>query len=333
MNVETQSDFSGKAATAGGRRAAGWIKSLAFLVVGIVLGVTGWRVWNDIQASRRFHLARQTAEQMLHEITPQAEARLAAATHQLEALESDVTQASLATSAEAIDVSRLRLQQRRLGMQLDEIDRALHTVTSFIEQAPQRLALRPDRELLAADQQQTLADLAAQFDRSRRDYEALGSDIELARGRRLVLAAVDAETSRRAQTEAEAVQRVQAEALRVQAEALNRGSAEPTGEAPSDLSQLAYLAGLQSGTDQPFMRRFVPIQPIIAYPNASLVIGSSYPDRCIGYRTGWPCWYGGYGGYGYGPWRCGWGGGYGCWSGYSGYRWSPYRCSPYRCWW
>jgi hypothetical protein len=238
-------------------------------------------------------------------------------------------------------VSRLRLQQKRLGLQLDEVDRALHSVTSFIDQAPQRLALRPEREVLAAEQQQTLAGFETQFDRCRRDYEALGPEIELAKGRRLQLAAIGTEASRRTQSEAEAVQRAQAEALKAQAEALERTSAEATQrasletvrEAQSDLTQLAYLNVLHTGLEQSLPRQVV--QPLIAYPNPPWVIGSSYPDRFIGSRTGWPGYYG-YGScYGYAPW-CGygsWRGGYGYRSGYGGYRCSPYRGSPYRCRW
>jgi hypothetical protein len=331
MNFDTESGLSGKAAGGGGRRAAGWIKSLALILAGIVLGIGGWRVLGDIQEGHRFRQARQKAELLLREAQPQTGARLEAIARQLEDLESDVTQASLATSPAAIDVNRLRLQQRRLGLQLAEVERALRNVSGFIEQAPQRLALRPEREVLGSEQQQVLADFEARFDRCRRDYETLGPEIELAKGRRLQLAAMEAESGRRAQTEAESVQRAQAEALRVQADAIERtraeaaqqASLETVREAQSDLTQLASLRVLQGAVDPPACRQVV--QPLVVYPNPALVIGSSYPDRFLGYRTCGPSYYG-YGG-GYGPWR----GGYGY--GYAGYRCPPYRGSAHRGWW
>ena len=338
MNFETEAGSRGKAARDGESRTAGWIKGLVLLLVGILLGVGGWRVWSDIQESQRFRLARQRAERLVREAEPQAEARLASLARQLENLESEVTQAGLAMSPAAIDVARLRWQQKRLGMQLDEVDRLLRGVTSFVEQAPQKLALGPDREILSGEQQRTLADFVAQFDRCRRDYEMLAPDIELARGRRLQLAAMEAESGRRTQTEDATVQRVQAEALRVQAEAIERAQAETTQrasletvrQAQSDLTQLAYLRILHPAMEQPAVREVVHVQPLVAYPNPPLVIGSSYPDRYIGYRNPWSSGYRfGYGSWqpGYGPWRSGYGSGYGSW------RHGAWGHSPYRCRW
>ncbi len=335
MNFETESGPRGKVAPANDRRAAGWIKNLALLLLGIVLGVGGWRVWSDVQEGRRFHLAKQKAEQLLRDAAPRADTRLAAITRQLESLESDVTQAGAAASAAAIDVSRFRLQQKRLSMNLDEVGRLLRNVTSFVEQAPQKLALGPDREVLTAEAQQQLADCLAQFERCRRDYELLGPEIELAKGRRLQLAVTEADSTRRAQTEAETVQRVQAEALRIQAEAMERAQSEATQrstletvrQAQNDLVQLAMLRTVQPVADTPAVPQVIPLPAFVTYANPPLVIGSSYPDRYLGSR--------GYWGYGYGPWGCGyspWSYGYGSWRcGYGSWRggYGPWR----RGWW
>jgi hypothetical protein len=326
MNFETESGSHGKAAPGREGRTAGWIKGSALLLAGIVLGMGGWRVWGDIQESHRFRLARQKAERLVRESAPQTEARLANLARQLENLESEVTQASLASRPEAIDVSHLRLQQKRLAMQVGDLDRDLKALTGFIEQAPQRFSLGPDRELLSSEEQQQLADFVTRFDRSRLDLDMLGPEIELAKGRRLQLAAMEAESSRRSQTEAESVQRAQAEALRVQAEAIERAQTESTQRASlevvrqtqNDLAQFALLRTV-TASEPATPREVVHVHPVVSYASAPLVIGSSYPDRYIGYRNPWAYGYC-YGPlqYGYGSWRCGygpWRSGYGFWYG------------------
>ena len=286
MNQEHQSEASQNRGGPASAPARKWLKGLALLAVGVILGTGGHALWNTGQDHQRITHARQQADALFLSLAPQAELKLGFLAKQIDELDAELTEAGNAITSVAIPLTHLRAQQKRLQLQADQAQQFFGRLTAFVEQAPDQFHLAADRPVLSATQRQQLDELRNQSERVRQGLEAIASGIDLAKELRLQLAALEAEATRRARVVTEIFpQRVQA---------------DPFQTAPVGVVQFAQAEGIQRLPAQPVQDtwqqpaatvptviaepRAVSVPPAVRYVSAPLVIGSSYPDRFIGYR-------------------------------------------------
>lgn len=272
----------------GPSRSARWLARIVLLLAGAVVGITGYLSWASWQERQHFQAARQKTEALFRSLSPQTEAKLELLARQIEDLQTDLAQAQAAASADAIALSQYRAQQKRLQLQAGQVEQSLKKITMFAEQAPQHYGLRAGREILSADEQEKVTGMQAQLDFVRQEMNSVVADMDAAKEHRQRLLSAETEAIRRTQAETEAAQRVQTETLliRAQAEALRAAQSEARASLqPSALSVPNYVRAADFVPTAPLVQQVLQVQPAVSYANAPLVIGSSYPDRYLGYRS------------------------------------------------
>ena len=278
MNQEHRSEPSEPtgASTTGPIRSS--LQALALLVVGILIGIGGFRFWTAHQDDQRLKLARQQAEVNFQSVVPEAGVRVDLLAKQLEDLDGELTEASVAMTSAAVDLSRYRSQQKRLQTQVAQVEQKLRRLPALAGSPDEPFRASAQRELLTAEQQAQLDELLSQWDRVRQGLGAIASQIDLARERRLQLAALEAEVRRRSQTENDLA------AQRPQAEGFDRWESASVPRPQPETIQIALQTAPPSVSAAPPLPTAIYAQPAVVRPSAPLVIGSSYPDRFIGYR-------------------------------------------------
>jgi hypothetical protein len=270
-----------------------WVRRLALIPLGLVLGLGACQLWSNSREQQRLHQARQQAETLFAMVAPKVEARLGQAARQAEVLLRDLDRVVHASRAASIELPRYRVQQKRLEMAAAEVEAGLGRLAAFAEQARQSHRPTTTPDLLTPERRAKLADLTAQRDELRQALALIGPELDLARERRTQLLVRESEQNRRAEAAATALMRAQEEARlraeaaaaqQAQSEARRRAQEEVLRQAQAEAARLAALetipAPLKSVAPE---IRYVRVLP--ARPSHSLVIGSSYPDRFLGYRN------------------------------------------------
>jgi colicin import membrane protein len=296
MKVETASRASG------GKRlqeaSVRWVTLLSLALLGLVLGAAGYQAWKQAQARHRLSQAREQAEVLFAAAGPQVEGRLERLARQVEGLQKELGRAPAANRSESVELTRYRVQLKRLQLEIGGVESALEQLISLRDGAPERFALRPGQEVLDEEQRTQLAAWQGQVEQLWSGLALLAPEVELARERRVQLAAAETEVTLRAETTAEAERQAQAEAARqAQAEAAQRARAETTRLGQSETTPPSYPATPPAAWLEPVFRtRSSPESAGVRYVQAApirfvrpLVIGSTYPDRFIGYRNGYRC--------------------------------------------
>jgi hypothetical protein len=290
MSAENEANLREGNAARNGAHAGKWVVRAALLVAGALLGTCGYLLWNHAQEQQRLQQARQRAETLFRDLALPTDLKMRSLARQVEDLEGEVAQANFATASAGIQLNRYRVQQKRIQMQIEQLEPALKRLELFAERAPRQFQVRADREILSGTQREQLAGWQAQLEAVREDLDSVASEIDLAKARRVQLAATEAEASQRAQAELEATQRDQAEALeRAQAVSLQLALAEASRQAQAEMRPTADDAGMMQRPEGlpavPIPLRVFCLRPVVGLARAPLVIGSSYPDRFIGYRN------------------------------------------------
>ncbi|MBI5387927.1 MAG: hypothetical protein HZA90_24965 [Verrucomicrobia bacterium] len=290
MKQEHESGLEPSAAATAPTPARWWIKAIALVVIGMVIGASGYRGWGQWQGQQRLKQARAKAETLFASLVPKAEMQLGLLGKQLEDLETDLGEASLAKTSAEIQLGHFRVQHKRAFSQLEQAQQALRRLEAGLRHGNRPSSDGTEAEVLSEDQQERLGDLTTQLEQVRANLNALGTAIEVTKERRQQLAAVEAETSRRAATEPEPARRESSEPIqRVSGEA----PAQPSLAAapmpalqrlPTDLWPVASVPAVQQIQVMAPPQPIVLTPPAISYVNEPLVIGSSYPDRFLGYR-------------------------------------------------
>ncbi len=283
-------------ATPGGgassRRAHQWLSRSLWVLLGVAVGTAGYRLWDGVQESRRAARAQTRAAALLASIEPRAAARLEQTARQLQDLQSDVTRAASAARAEQIELARYRVRQKRAELLIEEVEGLLRRVATFGERAPGLYRLSPDRDIMGRDSSDRLAGLQAQAELLRQELAVLGPELEAVRERRAQLAVAETEAARRENAVAQAQSHEARESNQGQWEGVRPAPIEDSPKPSTELLQRLLAEAASSPWMEPVRSapwwpagpqiRYVPAMPY--NPHASLVIGSSYPDRFIGYR-------------------------------------------------
>jgi hypothetical protein len=259
-----------------------------WLVLVAVLASGGYRMWNRHQEKQRLEQARQKAEALFEALVPRAEARLEQGTRQLRELRKSLELSSAAERSELIEPARHRVQQKRLQMQADEVERLLDRLAGSGPGAPPQAGVAAGPQVLARDQTERLAAMFTQLEQFREEIEALRPEMDLAKARRTQLVAAETEASLRAQANAEALARAEMESRQLagseaipprQAESGPPTQPETVPWAPWEASPAPHVSFAPGGF------RYVLAAPVLRV-NRPLIIGSGYPDRFVGYRNG-----------------------------------------------
>jgi hypothetical protein len=263
------------------------------LAVGILVGFLVSQSFTHFREHSRLSAARQNAEALFNKLTPKAETQLHFLSDRLDEIRKQVAQGILATNAVAVAADSYDAQQKRMEMELDQVDRVLGQLAAFTDQAAHDFKGRSDLELLPPGQQQKLAELQARYDTTRTGLMLLASEVSYAKERRLKMAlaeaqaaqAVQAEALRQARADAQTAERARAEAMqRLQSEASQRAQADTIQRSQTDsaqrtqnetLQRLLEIALLRSQPEAPACQT-IYVQPAVSYANDFLVIGQRY---------------------------------------------------------
>jgi len=308
----------------------GWFyKGLLLFLAGAVVGVGALQTLARVRDRERVNAARQHAEAIYAQVSPQVEVQLTVSQRLLDALREELAQVGVGAATSEVPWKAYAMRQRQIEAELDQANQGLNRLSAVTDQRPTGFADEFGSSLLKPEHQEKLSELQAQYENARQSLRAAGAASEWVKERHQQWVLADAGRTPRSTLEASSASVVPALALersggeRAATDASQLTSlqavqrmAEVAERAQSESLQRAYLDAFQRLTPATTPAPVVSYAPTVVYPNPPLIIGQSYPDRYLGYRLacnsryGYYGGFGRYGGYGYysnptGPWhRC-----------------------------
>jgi chemotaxis protein histidine kinase CheA len=277
------------------------VRGFALLGVGLLLGFLVSQSFTYFREQSGLKSARQRAEALFRTLAPRAEMQLRFLNDRLDEIRKQVARGIVATNSGSVAVGGYEAQQKRIEVELEQVDHVLGQLAAFADQAARDFKLRTDVELLAAEHQQKMVELQTRYDNTRTGTLLLASEVSYAKERQLKMALaeaqatqlVQAEALRQAQAEAEAAERARTEAMqRMQTEPVQRAQAEAAQRAQAEAAQRSQTEALQRLLEIALLRtqpetpacRTVYVQPAYPYANDFLVIGQRYHAAYLGRR-------------------------------------------------
>jgi hypothetical protein len=289
------------------------LRGLVLVLIGILIGTVLSQVYHSRREQHRLQLARQEAAALFARLTTEADGQLNQAERLLDEWQSDLApQPPPPANSTAAKLILNRTRQKRVEAQMEQANQLIKRLTGLTEQAARNLAASDRQDLFSLPQQQRLAELGNRWEANREALNRLVLEMDYAREQHYQLALQEAETSRRwlsdtaqrAQAQAESAQRAQTETLqqakqeadhRAEIETLLRVQAEAAQRTQSDVTQYALFQATQqprltlapvaiSSVPYPASYPYSCYQPTYYNYNEPLIIGSSYPDRRLGWR-------------------------------------------------
>jgi hypothetical protein len=285
-------------------------RGFALLAVGLLLGFLVSQSFSYFREQSRLKSARQRAEALFKTLAPRAEMQLRFLNDRLDEIRKQVARGVVATNSGSVAVGGYEAQQKRIEVELEQVDHVLGQLAAFADQAARDFKLRTDVELLTDAHQQKLVELQTRYDNTRTGTMLLASEVSYAKERQLKMALAEAQAAqlvqvealRQAQAEAQAAERARTEAMqRLQTEPVQRAQAEGAQRSQADtLQRLLEIALLRTQPASPACQP-VYVQPAYSYANDFLVIGQRYHSAYLGRRYNPYFYYSDYSPYGYSP--------------------------------
>ena len=254
-----------------------WLQTLALLIIGGVLGAVSTRIW---QAHRESHLVRQAnlaAQVTFERLVPSADAKVQWLTREFREVENQLDEASMAQSSADIALPVLRQQQLRLQQVTTDLDQVLRPWLLPVEATASSGLEHSNRPLLNGEQQERLGRWWSQLERVREGLDTIAVRIDLVKARRWEL--VLNESARQAEPAPAPVFESNEQDLTDQTWQNTETFLPPEIEA----NEFGMGSVFEEAPPAP---SYVLIgRPVWVRPCVPMVIGSTYPDRFLGYRS------------------------------------------------